>query len=63
LNRNHRMVHRALEQNTKSPLASVLRVLVNNSLINAGASLPRPAQNLQVDDLEWIAEALWGKKG
>jgi len=62
LNRNHRMVHRALEQNTKSPLASVLRVLVNNSLINAGASLPRPAQNLQVDDLEWIAEALWGKK-
>lgn len=63
LNRNHRLVQRALEQSTKSPLASVLRLLVNNSLIAAGASLPRPAQNLQVDDLEWIADALWGKKG
>jgi molecular chaperone HtpG len=62
LNRNHRMVARALEQKTNSPLASVLRLLVHNALIAAGASLPRQAQSQQVDDLEWIADALWGKK-
>ena len=62
LNRNHRMVARALEQKTNSPLASMLRLLVNNSLTSAGAALPRTAQSLQMDDLEWIADALWGKK-
>jgi molecular chaperone HtpG len=62
LNRNHRMVARALEQKTSSPLASVLRPLVHNALIAAGAALPKQAQSQQVDDLEWIAEALWGKK-
>lgn len=62
LNRNHRLVARALEQKTNSPLASVLRLLVHNALIAAGAALPRQAQSQQVDDLEWIADALWGKK-
>ena len=62
LNRNHRMVARALKQKTTSPLASMLRLLVNNSLTSAGAALPKPAQSLLVDDLEWIADALWGKK-
>lgn len=61
LNRNHRMVRRALEQKTSSPLASVLRMLAHQALATAGASLPRAAQTLQVDDLEWIADALWGK--
>jgi molecular chaperone HtpG len=61
LNRNHRLVARALEQSVKSPLASVLRLLVYNALASAGASLPAEARSLQADDLEWIADALWGK--
>lgn len=61
LNLNHRLVARALEQSTRSPLASVLRLLVHQALTAAGAALPRPAHGQQVDDLEWIAEALWGK--
>ncbi|HYT91757.1 MAG TPA: hypothetical protein VEL76_23790, partial [Gemmataceae bacterium] len=61
LNRNHRLVRRALSQKTTTPLASVLRLLVHNALVSAGASLPREAQQLQVEDLEWVAEALWGK--
>jgi hypothetical protein len=62
LNRNHRLVRRALEQKTTSPLASVLRLLVLNALHRAGANLPRAVQQQQADDLDWIAEALWGKK-
>ncbi len=61
LNRNHRLVRRVLAQKTTAPLASVLRLLVHNALTSAGASLPREAQQTQVDDLEWVAEALWGK--
>jgi molecular chaperone HtpG len=61
LNRNHRLVGRALTQKTTSPLASVLRLLVSNALITAGASTTQPAQRQQVEDLDWIAEALWGK--
>ncbi|MCY2967426.1 MAG: ATP-binding protein [Planctomycetota bacterium] len=61
LNTNHRLVARALEQKTVSPLASVLRLLVNNALSTAGASLPRDVQRQQVDDLDWIAAALWGR--
>lgn len=61
LNRNHRLVARALSQKTSSPLASVLRLLVHNALVSAGAALPRQAQRLQTEDLEWIAEALWGR--
>jgi hypothetical protein len=62
LNRDHRLVARALEQKTNSPLASMLRLLVNHALTAAGASQSRAVQTLQVDDLEWIGEALWGKK-
>ncbi len=62
LNRNHRLVQRALEQKTTSPLASVLRLLVLNALHRAGANLPRAVQQQQADDLDWIADALWGKR-
>lgn len=61
LNRNHKLVSRALKKGTKSPLASVLRLLVNNALVSAGAAVPRTAQDQQLEDLDWIAEALWGK--
>jgi len=61
LNRNHRLVARALEQKTNSPLASVLRLLVGSALRTAGAALPAQAQRQQTDDLDWIAECLWGK--
>jgi molecular chaperone HtpG len=63
LNRNHRLVGRALEQKTNSPLASVLRLLVLSALTAAGASVNRAAHRQQTDDLDWIADALWGKKG
>lgn len=61
LNRNHRLVRRALSQKTTAPLASVLRLLVHSALVSAGASLPPAAQKSQVEDLEWVAEVLWGK--
>lgn len=61
LNRNHRLVERALSQGGHSPLASVLRLLVLNALNSAGASIPHEARRLQSDDLDWIAEALWGR--
>jgi hypothetical protein len=62
LNRNHRLVGRALSQKTTSPLASVLRLLVGNALTTAGAATTAAAQRQQMEDLDWIAEALWGKK-
>jgi HSP90 family molecular chaperone len=61
LNTNHRLVSRALSQKTSHPLASVLRLLVLNALNAAGAAIPRNAQLQQVDDLDWIAESLWGR--
>jgi molecular chaperone HtpG len=61
LNRNHRLVGRALEQSPHSPLASVLRLLVLQALTAAGAAIPRQAQQQQVQDLDWIADGLWGK--
>jgi molecular chaperone HtpG len=61
LNRSHRLVGRALTQSTRSPLAGVLRLLVGNALATAGASVDRKAQRQQAEDLDWIAEALWGK--
>lgn len=61
LNREHRLVGRALSQKTSLPLASVLRLLVNNALNNAGAAVNRGAQKEMMDDLDWIAEALWGR--
>lgn len=62
LNRNHRLVARALEQPTTSPLAGVLRVLVSNALHTAGAKLPTAALQNQHTDLDWIADCLWGQK-
>ncbi len=61
LNRGHRLVNRALSQKTNSPLASVLRLLVAQSLTAAGAPLPSGMQQIQTDDLDWITDALWGK--
>jgi HSP90 family molecular chaperone len=61
LNRSHRLVQRALSQKTNSPLASVLRLLVAQSLTAAGAALPASMQQVQTDDLDWITDALWGK--
>jgi molecular chaperone HtpG len=61
LNRGHRLVARALSQKTSHPLASVLRLLVMNALTAAGAPLAAGAQSQQAEDLDWIAETLWGK--
>ncbi len=61
LNRNHRLVSRALSKSTSHPLASVLRLLVLGALSSAGATVDRDAHQQQADDLDWIAEALWGR--
>lgn len=61
LNRRHRLVARALGQSTRVPLASVLRLLVFNTLGAAGAALPPSVQSQQAADLDWVAEALWGR--
>jgi molecular chaperone HtpG len=62
LNRAHRIVGRALSMRTTHPLASVVRLLAFNALNAAGAAVPRDAQRLQVEDLDWIGEALGGRK-
>ncbi len=61
LNRNHRLVSRALSKSTSHPLGSVLRLLVIAALNSAGATIDRTAHQQQADDLDWIAEALWGR--
>lgn len=61
LNREHKLVGRALSQRTGTPLASVLRLLVINALNNAGAAVKREVHREMMDDLDWIAEALWGR--
>jgi hypothetical protein len=61
LNRSHRVVKRALKQGTTSPLASVVRLLVINALSAAGASIPQSAHKTLSSDLDWVADALWGK--
>ena len=60
LNREHRLVQRALSQGIRSPLASVLRLLVTNALNSAGAGRGKEAADIQMEDLDWIADALWG---
>ena len=60
LNREHRLVQRALSQGIRSPLASVLRLLVTNALNSAGAGRGKEAADVQMEDLDWIADALWG---
>jgi len=62
LNRNHAMISRALSQKPGTPLSSVVRLLVNNALNSAGAALPTEAHRQQQDDLDWIAECLWGQQ-
>ncbi len=62
LNRRHPMVQRTLSQRPGTPLSSVLRLLVVNSLNAVGASIPSPARQTQQDDLDWIAECLWGRE-
>ncbi len=61
LNREHRLVARALGQSTSTPLGSVLRLLVSHALSSAGASPTRTIMRQQADDLDWIADALWGR--
>lgn len=61
LNREHRLVQRAFRQGVRSPLASVLRLLVTNALTAAGAGRGKEAADVQLEDLDWIAEALWGQ--
>ncbi len=61
INRNHPLVKRALSQKPGMPLSSVLRLLVSNALNSAGAATPTSAQKQQQDDLDWIAQCLWGK--
>jgi molecular chaperone HtpG len=58
LNRNHRLVRKALEQGTSTPLASVLRILVITAVSKAGAKIQPTAQELQSNDLESIADIL-----
>ena len=58
LNSQHRLVRRALEQGTSSPLANVLRILVIAALGKAGARIQMAAQEMQAEDLEAIADAL-----
>ena len=61
LNREHRLVQRAFRQGVRSPLASVLRMLVTNALTSAGAARGKEAADVQMEDLDWIADALWGQ--
>ena len=61
LNREHRLVSRALQRGTRSPLANVVRLLVNQALHAAGAASDSAAQKQQAEDLDWIAEVLWGR--
>jgi HSP90 family molecular chaperone len=61
LNREHRLVQRAIKQGPRSPLASVLRLLVLNALNSAGAGRGKEAAQVQIEDLDWIADALWGQ--
>lgn len=61
LNREHRLVQRALRQGHRSPLASVVRLLVLNALNAAGAGRRPEAARIELEDLDWIADALWGQ--
>jgi len=61
LNRDHRLIQRSLKQGPRSPLASVLRLLVLNALNSAGAGRGQEASEVQTEDLDWISDALWGQ--
>lgn len=62
LNRNHSMIARTISQQPGTPLSSVMRLIVVNALNSAGAATPSSARRQQQDDLEWIAECLWGRE-
>lgn len=61
LNRNHPLIARSLSQKPGLPLSSVMRLIVINALNSAGAATPDTARRLQQEDLEWIAQCLWGQ--
>ena len=61
LNRNHPVIARALSQPPGTPLSSVVRMLAMNALTTAGAAISEEARMKQRNDLEWIAECLWGR--
>jgi len=58
LNRKHRLVRSTLKTNTSHPMASVLRIIVINALLSAGATIGSRMQKQERDDLDWIAEVL-----
>jgi molecular chaperone HtpG len=58
LNQRHKLVARALSQSPRHLLAGVLRMLVMNAIISAGAAVDHDAHRRQAEDLEWIADAL-----
>lgn len=62
LNRAHPLVARVLSQRPGTPLSSVLRLLVQQALSAAGASASESSRKQQLEDLDWIAEALWGRE-
>lgn len=61
LNRQNTLIERALSKGIDSPLANVVRLVVNSALHAAGASLDTNTQATQKDDLDWIARALWDR--
>lgn len=61
LNIAHPLVKRVLAQRPGTPLSSVLRLVVQQALNAAGSSGTEQARKQQLDDLDWIAEALWGR--
>ncbi|WP_197440783.1 HSP90 family protein [Thalassoglobus neptunius] len=61
LNRNHPMISRALSQKPGTPLSCVVRLIVANALNSAGGTTTKEARQQQQDDLDWIAECLWGR--
>jgi molecular chaperone HtpG len=58
LNTKHQIVSRALKNSIHSPLASVLRILVSNALMTAGAIPGSQEQQTLRKDLDWIAETI-----
>lgn len=62
LNSKHRIVKNALAGTKHSPLASVLRLLIHNALLTAGASTPANVHETINKDLDWIAEAMMPRR-
>jgi molecular chaperone HtpG len=58
LNTRHQIVSKALKHSVHSPLASVLRLLIHNALLAAGAIPNSEEQQTIRQDLDWIAETI-----